>query len=300
MATTSPTPLSPRACAALAQTFLEVDPAVDSLWTITSTGPMTGSVGGTIPGSITLSDVDAPSTEVARSPFDARCIARFDLVDDLLGTTCHDVSAVALVVESRIDGADGWTCLVQSVCGCAAVAFRSPDGTVRLADTGGGMDGYLHDLCRRILGLQTLPEPSPPASSFVACWLATVLDVAADPRTCHLARTWPDLIELHPLVDALRWQYSDLDNAPPEVFAAIAALVTSGLDWELLRRGVAAGDHDCGGLSPAEASWMDAGMFARWTRGCHRDVGELLDDCSLFLEPTLFDRLQCAIEDCLV
>ena len=275
MVTTVHSPLSPRACVRLAVSMLERDVATDTLWAFEGAG-------------------SAPVP---------RLIAAFEVVDDLIGVRGHGCRGIALVASSTIDGTEQTVCLVQSVCGCAAVAVRDRLGTIAPIDISGGVDGFLIDLCRRILGLDCAPEPTPPIETIWACWLTIILDLAADPSTASLTRTWDDLVAMHPL--ASRGGYFD-----PEGRARAAAEIADRTwdlagwwTWEWVRAESIALErteplspiHDELDLDLDDLEWMDVAMFARWTLSVHRSVDELLDDCSLFLEPALVDRLLCAV-----
>lgn len=275
MVTTVHSPLSPRACVRLAVSMLERQVATDTLWAFEG------------PGS-------APPP---------RLIATFEVVDDLIGVRGRGWRGIALVASSTVDGVEQTVCLVQSVCGCAAVAVSDRHGTVAPVDISGGVDGFLVDLCRRILGLDCSPEPTPPIEAIWACWLTIVLDLAADPATAAHVATWDDLVAVHPL--ASHGGFFDPDGRA-RAAAEIADRTWDLAGWwtwewmraesiELERSEPFSSIRDELDLDADALEWMDVAMFARWTLSVHRSVDELLDDCSLFLEPTLVDRLLCAV-----
>ncbi len=275
MATTTRPPLSPRTCARLALALLERNVAADTLWAFEEAG-------------------SAPNPCL---------VASFDVVDDLIGVRGYGWRGVALVASSTIDGIEQTICLVQSSCGCAAVAVRDRTDVVTSLDVSGGVDGFLVDVCRRILGLDCAPEPTPPIEAVWACWLTLILDVSADPSTACLARTWDDLVAMHPLCGHGGFFHDDGRAGTATEVAQRTDDLAGWWTWEWLRaesielecdeqRSAWAHELD---LDADDLEWMDVAMFARWMLSVHRGVDELLDDCSLFLEPALVDRLLCAV-----
>lgn len=275
MSTSLRSPLSPRACSRLAQSLLAQEVPADTLWAVEAPG------------------VDAP----------AQYVAAFELVDDLIGFDGRTWRALALVANSTISGVESTICFVQSSCGCAAVAVSDDAGQVSGVDITGGVDGFISDISRRILGLDTPIEPTPPIDAVLASWLTIVLDIASDVRTRHLVTTWRDVVAIHPLADMIRLTDEFGDPLSPGELAQRCFDRVGWWSWQWIRDALLNGElgdessplcHDIA-LSADELAWMDTGMFARWTLGLYREVDELLNDCSLFLERAVYERLLCAV-----
>lgn len=273
MTVTTSSPLSLRACRELAHRLISADEPTNALWAIDDPDP-----------------TSAPTL-----------VCGFDAAEDLLGLDLRGAHAVALVAQCRVSGEQGYSALVQSSCGCAAVAVRT-NHDARII-SGDSFDGFLSDLLRRTLGLPTMPEDRSPAEAVAAAWLTAVLDAVADPATAVYVRSWADVVAMHPFVDFTGLSHVGLaaeEAIDPEldVTVDVIARLCGELDWERLRHLVASDAEPCSGLRSCEAAWMDTAMFARWTLGCYRDVEELLDDCALFISDELIERLQCALARC--
>jgi hypothetical protein len=124
-----------------------------------------------------------------------------------------------------------------------------------------GADGRIVDALHRVLGLASPGRPPALDRLVVGLWMDRIVGGLAD----GARPTWARVAAVHPsLID-------DADPAPPrvppspEVLAGLTGAVTAGASWGALRRSAVAGRLRVPELDPAEASWMDATLFARWT-----------------------------------
>lgn len=186
---------------------------------------------------------------------------------------------------------------------CVAVAVdRSGRHASTLADPDGQLwwsndepvEGFVADVCRRVLGIACPSEPRGTIELANAQWLDLILHLAADPLTAPGIREWVDLVTLHPAVDP---------NADPRVFeepdvlASTARQVAASWPWERLREAASRGLIELGDVTAEQADWMDSAFLARWLLGMHRGVDELLDDLRLFLNRELHDRVVAVVRD---
>lgn len=153
------------------------------------------------------------------------------------------------------------------------------------------VDGFVADLCRRMLGLACPPERRKPADLAAAAWLELLLDRAADPLTADTVRTWGDVAALHPTLDGE-------PAATPDRLAHLVRATTDLWDWEQVRAAVATGALAVDQVGPDLAIWMDAPFLARWLLGMHRPIGELLDDLRLFLDERLHHDVSTTLVHC--
>jgi len=63
------------------------------------------------------------------------------------------------------------------------------------------------------------------------------------------------------------------------------------LTWPGLRRAGVAGDPLPVPISPADAAWMDDGMFSRWTLGFFPDLDDLRSDIEFLAPPGVADAI---------
>lgn len=164
-----------------------------------------------------------------------------------------------------------------------ASSIADPGGRLRWS-TAEHVEGFVADLCRRMLGLACPPENRTAVELVTSMWLEALLDLAADPRTAAEVGDWRSVALAHPATGPL-----DLDDdlevvqVGPAALASRARQLAEPWDWERLRREAADGELVLSPVSPAAAEWMDAPFLARWLLGMHRPVGDLLDDLRLFL-----------------
>ena len=160
-------------------------------------------------------------------------------------------------------------------------------GLLRLGPTTDMGEGRVADACRRMLGLPTAPPPSDMSSFVVDAWLALVVDAALDdPRL-----SWAAAVGLHP--------GRPRRGANPGEVAAATRRFGDELDWDRFRRACAAdGPPPCVPLDAAAATWMDAGMFARWLVGEMPPWESTLDLLDGILAPSVSDRLRAAVSLC--
>ncbi len=145
----------------------------------------------------------------------------------------------------------------------AAVSYLQLRGEPRRTDDSPAI-GRVDDVCRRALGLATPPPAAPMDLFWAGRWLEDVLVVAS--RTA-VAPTWPEIARLHPATHpSARAVTRPLEREPgPTELAAAARRLSAAWGWEDLRALVVdGGARTVEGVTPAEAAWMDAGMFSRW------------------------------------
>ncbi len=136
-----------------------------------------------------------------------------------------------------------------------------------------GVVGLVDDVCRRVLGLCTTPPDGTPAALWARLWLEAVVAVPPAPG----APEWSAVAALHPAVQQVR-------RADPEL-ALIAAgdlelagrVMAETWSWEELRLRCAAGGPSTISVSPAQAAWMDEGMFSRMVLSGFAELRDLLE-----------------------
>lgn len=114
--------------------------------------------------------------------------------------------------------------------------------------------GVLADACRLVLGLRTAEPTGGPELWLSARWLDRLLAAALDQPGA--VRTWNAAVRLHPLI-------SGSPEPTPQEVAALAEQAATEFDWERLRLLATCGQGAEPAITPAVASWMDAGFFAR-------------------------------------
>jgi hypothetical protein len=114
--------------------------------------------------------------------------------------------------------------------------------------------GVLADACRLVLGLHTAEPTEGPELWLSVRWLDRLLAAALDQPGA--VRTWGAAVRLHPLI-------SGGPQPMPQAVAALTEQAAVDFDWERLRLLATRGQGAEPAITPAVASWMDAGFFAR-------------------------------------
>jgi hypothetical protein len=142
-------------------------------------------------------------------------------------------------------------------------------------------EGFMMDVLRRSLALDTPPPPESTVGLQLAAWMCAIPGVAAEEAR---KLGWEEALRLHPaLVDG-----PHLDSAEAET---IVGAGDRQADWDIMRRLAAAG-LDAEIMPPPDlATWMDAGMFARWVLGRLPTVNDMLPAMRESLEPDAYRRL---------
>ncbi|MEJ7584743.1 MAG: hypothetical protein WKF43_11835 [Acidimicrobiales bacterium] len=168
--------------------------------------------------------------------------------------------------------------------GATRSRWRSLDGSEHPA-AGEAGGGFVHDCCRRVLGLPTAPPPCDPVAWWSALWLERVLATAlAEPARQWC---WPDLARLHPLFA------KGAVPGRPEALAARVRAQARSTGWPALRA-KASGGRAGGSLPAAIWRWMDDGLFARWALAGVPDSHQLLHELGALLRPEHIDALAVA------
>jgi hypothetical protein len=146
-------------------------------------------------------------------------------------------------------------------------------------------EGDLAETLRRVLGLPTAP-PSVGFDELMAkIWLEAI--VAAGNRSRHASKlSWERAADLHPAMALVTYPVT-ANNLP-----ALAEDIAARMDWERLRRRMAEGDD----ARALEASWMDAGMFARRMVNGRPPIDDLVRRATHRLTPTAATRVYHALE----
>ncbi len=182
-------------------------------------------------------------------------------MDDLVGWRSDpDAYAVAVAVSGQALGTKGpddgrATVAVAHVVdrgGRTASATAPRAGSARHVGShivGGRVD----DVCRRALGLPTAAEHGPST----AYWAGRLLVGLTRSTSLH---GWADIADVATTTLGVL-----VDPDDPGRLAAALDLLGAAHDWRAIRAAVAAGAHRVDGIDEAAASWMDDGMFARWS-----------------------------------
>jgi hypothetical protein len=150
--------------------------------------------------------------------------------------------------------------------------------------------GRIPDACRRSLGLATQAPQASVIELWATLWLERVLSEAlAQPR----ARTWDEVAWSFPAFGVLSGSRSSSPSLDSVVAAGQAARVWS---WEDLRRLHAAGTVASFGIDPADAAWMDEGMFSREALGGLPSLGDLVIELGDLLSPRLTGDVERALQ----
>ncbi len=169
------------------------------------------------------------------------------------------------------------------------VGARTTLGDGRTVD-GGCRGGRLFDALHRVLGLPTDPPPVSSAAIIGDLWLAAVV-ADGEPHSQRLG--WSEVTALHPATQALMDHGHSLSDAEVD---AVIRVAPRAWTWDRLQADTVSG----GGLSdlvaPDIASWMDIGMFARWTLELIGDARTLWGRAASVLDREVVVRLADALD----
>ncbi|MGI8752893.1 MAG: hypothetical protein ACR2MN_11380 [Acidimicrobiales bacterium] len=150
---------------------------------------------------------------------------------------------------------------------------------------GGCRGGRLFDALHRGLGLPTDPPPVSSAAIIGDLWLAAVV---AEGERQSQPLGWSEVTALHPATQALMDHGHSLSDAEVD---AVIRVAPRAWTWDRLQADTVSG----GGLSdlvaPDIASWMDIGMFARWTLELLGDARTLWGRAASVLDHEVVVRL---------
>lgn len=149
-------------------------------------------------------------------------------------------------------------------------------------DLPGVSEGRVADVLRRCLGLPTPPPGLLPTAAFAAgLWFHAVAAAAADGGPEPMR--WDRAATLHPAG-------LPAGAGSADAVAACRRLVGTA-SWEDLRWQTVEGSWAVPGVSPALASWFDAGSFARWVAPDPVVVGNLTPHLERGAQKRLLDVL---------
>ena len=175
------------------------------------------------------------------------------------------------------------TCVV-SRRGCIGWRMRLPDGS-RFDPV--PEEGFMLDVLRRSLQLDTPPPPASMAMVLLAGWVATIRAptmLAGDVGHVGRRLTWEQVLQLHPAL---------IDEPPRPPILAEMAICTAAdaAEWEAMRLLVAAGVESANLPAPELAHWMDEGMFARWVLSGLPPAAAMVEGTRGLMEPAAYRRL---------
>ncbi len=209
--------------------------------------------------------------------------------DAPLQVWCHHApSGPAQLHTSAVDLAELLGHVVESDIHAVTLLIRPPLGrgappvavtalrTGELLSSCEDYADYIADIARRMLGCATPAPQHCVAEWTLAAWLDLCLHRCADPQTSRSFRTWHDLARLHP-----GW-LADCDE--PECLGSAMALAAQEWTWGTLRRGLDTGRVNVVDLPAELGGWFDDGSFARWLRGGHGTIEEIVDDLHCFVD----------------
>jgi hypothetical protein len=247
-----------------------------------------------LPMAVGVVDGDATTLELALHP-----LAGPDPVQDLFGFVAPPTwSAFGMVASGRtraLPGSAPHPAADQVVLVGLLVSRRGTSASLTwgphpIEPSGEPAVGRIPDACRRTLGLSTEPPRSPVIELWATLWLERVLsDVLADPGS----RTWPELAWAFPAFGVLSGVRSPAPTVEAVVAAGDAAQVWT---WGDLRRLHAAGPVPSFGIEPADADWMDDGMFSREALGGLPRLHDLVVELGDLLAPSLSSQVERALQ----
>ncbi len=236
---------------------------------------------------------DARALELALHPLSGP-----DPVQDLFGFVAPPTwSAFGLVATGRTRAAAGCPphpAADQAVLVGFLVSRRGETasltwGSHLLDPSGEPVVGRIPDACRRSLGLPTEAPQAPVIELWATLWLERVLtDVLAEPGP----RTWDELAWSFPAFGVLSGATATSTSVESVVAAGDAAQVWS---WADLRRLHAAGTVASFGVTPADAAWMDDGMFSREALGGLPRLKDLVIELGDLLAPRVCSDVERAL-----
>ncbi|HWE57488.1 MAG TPA: hypothetical protein VG435_18420 [Acidimicrobiales bacterium] len=185
--------------------------------------------------------------------------------------------------ELRSGFAGGLTlaCVVDRA-GSVGSHIRLPDGGLIGTHPQAGM---MMDTLRRSLGLPTAPPPESVVRVHLLHWMEAIIDAPAGHRL-----GWEAVLAAYPWIS--HFSFADADEAELMIQAMIWVH-----GWSSLRTRVAAGVDECEDLSPADADWMDDGMFARWILDFTPPIDPLVARAVRVATPAAGHRLRAFVRE---
>jgi hypothetical protein len=172
--------------------------------------------------------------------------------------------------------------VLLSRTGAAAGVIRRDAHASRLGEAPGGV---VADACRRALGLPTAPPPPTTAGLWTLSWLDRLVETLTASAGPPGPMTWPEATGLHPAAPT---------TAPPtpEALAQATGHRAAEWPWPRLRADPPRAGTPGPQPTPAQAAWMDDGMFARWLLAWFPPLDDLLDACHDLLPEAVADRVE--------
>lgn len=197
------------------------------------------------------------------------------LYGPLVGVRCsRAVQAVAYPLPARLIGSETTDTRIAVVVS-RTVAPQIVDPRREQPLTIEAELGPVVDVGRRVLGMSTPIESTPPSDVLDVFWLDGIIsEVLRSEPSEPLG--WAAASVLHPLTDRAiePWRLRNRRLRLP-------------LDWGAFRRQASRVGSHWPGMDPAIASWLDDGSFARWCLADLPDHDTLVDDLRDLLEPSL-------------
>ena len=148
--------------------------------------------------------------------------------------------------------------------------------------------GRIVDVCRRSLGLRTAAPESTTTGLWNAIWLDRVLVSILDDDLGASRPSWLAIVAMHPAATRTTTEAVEL--------AFDARRRGAELGWPIARRRCAEGLLEIADLDPADAAWMDDGMFSRFARDGYVGHQPLLDDLAELLPVAVARRVRRVVE----
>jgi hypothetical protein len=193
--------------------------------------------------------------------------------------------------------------VLLSRTGAAAGVIRRDTHVSRLGEAPGGV---VADACRRALGLPTAPPPPTTAGLWTLSWLDRLVETLTASAGPPGPMTWPEATGLHPAApttapptpETLAQATGRPATAPtttpptPETLAQATGRRAAEWPWPRLRAAPPRAGTPGPQPTPAQAAWMDDGMFARWLLAWFPPLDDLLDACHDLLPQAVADRVE--------
>ncbi|MGI9602869.1 MAG: hypothetical protein ACR2QE_13370 [Acidimicrobiales bacterium] len=195
-------------------------------------------------------------------------------------------AAFAIVAPARCRSAPPH----RSVDGVAHLVTRTELAVTRLSTDGRPADhrmvaeGWIPDLCRRVLALPTDPAATTTAHLLAVTWLDRILVDVIEGDLDHPRPDW----------DRCRELLGTTCPLPDHRLGGLGAAFADRWPWAAVRASALERPHF--GLTPAQARWFDAGSFSRYVLSGFALVDELLDDVTELVSPDAAPRLCAVIE----
>ena len=193
----------------------------------------------------------------------------------LVGVRCGPaVQAVAYPLPARLiscDPSDTRIAIVVSRTEAPLIVDLRQDRPMTIeAELGPAVD-----VGRRVLGMATPAESTPPSDVLDVFWLDGIISAVlrAGPEE---SLSWASMSVLHPLTD---------DTIEP--WRLRNRRLRLALGWDAFRHRASSATTRWPGMDPAIAGWLDDGSFARWCLADLPDRDTIIDDLRDLLEPSL-------------